>query len=182
MESNNPETAILKHQEIYDGKIVRLFVDTIQLESGAKAIREVVLHPGGVVAVPVLDDGRILLVRQFRYPLGKYILELPAGKLDSDQPPHETMARELTEEIGRHAESIEYQFSFYTTPGISNEIIHFFLARKLSPVTQQLQEGEHITIEAYQLSECLQKIESGEIADGKTVLGILWYLRKLGST
>src|SRR5512135_2989018 len=106
MNQENPETAILNHQEIYRGKIVALHVDTIRQASGRNTIREVVLHPGGVTAVPVLEDGRILLIRQFRYPIGKYILELPAGKLDSGQPPRETVAREIEEETGYCAGSI----------------------------------------------------------------------------
>jgi len=97
MESKNPEDEILEHREIYDGIIAKLHVDTIQLPSGRKAIREVMLHPGGVVAVPVLDDGRLLLIRQFRYPLRKFILELPAGKLDHGLPPLETVALEIEE-------------------------------------------------------------------------------------
>ena len=80
----NPETAVLSHLELYRGKIINLDVDTICLPSGAAAIREVVHHPGGVTVVPVLDDGRLLLIRQFRYPIQKYIYELPAGKLDSN--------------------------------------------------------------------------------------------------
>lgn len=178
MESKNPETVIRQHAEIYSGKIVKLHVDTIQLASGKETIREVILHPGGVVAVPILPDGRILLIRQFRYPLKKFILELPAGKLDSGQSPRDTIACELEEETGYCAGVIEYQFSFYTTPGISDEIIHFFFARDLSPVPQRLQEGEHITVEPHSPDECLRKIQTGEIADGKTILGILWYLKK----
>jgi ADP-ribose pyrophosphatase len=178
MEYENPETAIISHQEIYRGKIVTLHVDTIRQASGKATIREVVLHPGGVTAVPVLDDGRILLIRQFRYPIGKFILELPAGKLDSGQPPKETVARELEEEIGYTPGSLEYETTFYTTPGISNEAIHFFIARELTPCVQRLEEGEHITVEAYSVEECLQKIGTGEIGDGKTILGILWYVRK----
>jgi len=178
MEFENPETAVLNHQEIYSGKIVALHVDTIQQASGRTTIREVVLHPGGVTAVPVLDDGRILLIRQFRYPIGKFILELPAGKLDSGQPPRETVARELEEEIGYTTVTLDYQTTFYTTPGISNEAIHFFIARNLIPCKQRLEEGEHITVEAYSLEECLEKIRTGEISDGKTILGILWYARK----
>ncbi len=178
MDIQNPETVILQHQDIYSGKIVKLYVDTIQLASGRETIREVVLHPGGVVAVPILPDGRILLIRQFRYPLKNFILELPAGKLDTGQSPHDTIVCELEEETGYRAGIIEYQFSFYTTPGISNEIIHFFLARGLSPVPQRLQEGEHITVEPHSPEECLRKIQTGEIADGKTILGILWHLRK----
>jgi ADP-ribose pyrophosphatase len=179
MEPENPENVLLEHKEIYSGIIAKLQVDTIQLPSGRTAIREVVLHPGGVVALPVLDDGRLLLIRQFRYPLQKYILELPAGKLDHGLSPRDTVALEIEEECGYRAAVIDLQFSFYTSPGISNEIIHFFVARGLTPVKQSLQEGEHITVEAVSLEECLSRIESGEIADGKTILGILWYRQKL---
>jgi ADP-ribose pyrophosphatase len=175
MDYENPETVILSHQKIYRGKIVALHVDTIQQPSGRTTIREVVLHPGGVAAIPVLNDGRILLIRQFRYPIGKFILELPAGKLDSGQPPLETIAREIEEETGYRAGAITHECTFYTTPGISNESIHLFLAQDLAFEAQHLEEGEHITVEAYSLEDCLQKIQTGEINDGKTILGILWY-------
>lgn len=175
MSNANPETAVLSHQEIYRGKIVTLNVDTIQQASGKTTIREVVLHPGGVTAVPVLEDGRLLLIRQFRYAIGKYILELPAGKLDSGQSPLETMAREIEEETGYCAGSLTHECTFYTSPGFCNESIHLFLARDLTLKAQRLEEGEHITVEACSLEECLQKIQTGDIADGKTILGILWY-------
>ena len=180
MEIPNPETVILDHKELYRGKIINLHVDTVQLPAGTRAVREVVLHPGGVAVVPVLDDGRIVLIRQFRYPLQKYILELPAGKLDTGQSPLETIQREMEEEIGYRARALTHEFSFYTSPGISNEIIHFFVASGLSPVPQCLQEGEHITVEHYTPDQCLCKIATGEIADGKTILGILWYRQKFG--
>ncbi len=179
VELMNPENVVVDHKEIYSGIIVKLHVDTVRLPSGRTAVREVMVHPGGVVAIPVLDDGRLLLVRQFRYPLGKFILELPAGKLDQSLPPQETIAHEIEEECGYRAASLDYQCSFYTSPGISNEIIHFYLAHGLAPVQQSLQEGEHITVEALSLDDCLTKMEAGEIADAKTILGILWYQRKL---
>lgn len=178
MEMANPEKKVLKHEELYRGVIVHLHVDTVQLLSGRTAIREVVLHPGGVVAVPVLDDGRLLLIRQFRYPLGKYILEFPAGKLEPNRPPLETMSRELEEETGYRADILKHEFSLYTSPGIINEVVHLFTARSLSPVAQRPEEGEHITVEAYSLDECLRKIEAGEIMDGKTIIGLLWYRLK----
>jgi ADP-ribose pyrophosphatase len=181
MESENPETAVLEHQEVYRGKIVNLHVDVIKQASGRITIREVVLHPGGVTAVPVLEDGRLLLIRQFRYPIGKYILELPAGKLDTGQPPLETVARELEEEIGYSAGSLKHECTFYTTPGISNELIHLFVATNLIQCSQRLEEGEHITVEAYSVEECLKKIRTGEIADAKTILGILWYWMNIGN-
>ena len=175
MNQENPETAVLSHQEIYSGKIVKLHVDTIRQASGRTTIREVVLHPGGVAAIPVLKDGRLLLIRQFRYPIGKFILEIPAGKLDSGQSPLETIAREIEEETGYCAGVLTHECTFYTTPGISDESIHLFLARELTLKAQRLEEGEHITVEAYTLEECLEKIRAGEINDGKTILGILWY-------
>ena len=175
MESPNPETEILSHKELYRGIIVNLFVDSVRLHSGTTVIREVVEHPGGVVAVPVLGDGRILLIRQFRYPLGKYILELPAGKLDSNHSPVEKITQEIEEETGYSAAEITHQFSFYTTPGISNEVIHLYVARNLTRSSQNLEEGEHITVEPRTIQECIEGVRNGQIADGKTILGLLWY-------
>ena len=138
MEFKDPESAILSHKEVYSGKIVTLQVDTIQQPSGRTTVREVVLHPGGVTAIPVLYDNRLLLIRQFRYPIHKYILELPAGKLDSGQSPIDTITRELEEETGYHANAVTHECTFYTTPGISNELIHLFVARNLTRVAQRL--------------------------------------------
>jgi ADP-ribose pyrophosphatase len=180
LDLENPETAVVEHREVYHGKIVNLHVDTVRLASGRTVVREIVRHPGGVVAIPVLDDGRLLLVRQFRYPLQKFILEFPAGKLDSNQPPLDTIMRELEEESGYRAGSVEYQFSFYTTPGISDEVIHFYLATNLIPVSQRLEEGEHITVETFSPEQCLDMIRTGEIADGKTILALLWFRLKIG--
>jgi len=173
MNETNPETEILSHTEVYSGKIVKLHVDVIHQESGESTIREVVLHPGGVAAVPVLDDGRIVLIRQFRYPLRKYIWEIPAGKLDSGQTPHDTIARELEEEIGYTAGKLTEMCSFYTSPGFCDEVIHLFVARDLVPCAQRLEAGEHITPETRTFDECLKMIASGEIMDGKSILGIL---------
>lgn len=178
MESVNPETDILDHQEPYRGKIVTLHVDTIRQASGRETLREVVRHPGGVAAIPILDDSRLLLIRQFRYAIGKYIYEIPAGKMDTGQPPLETMARELEEETGYSAGVLSHECSFYPTPGISDELIHLFTARDLIPCSQKLEEGEHITLEAMSPQECLDRIRKGEICDGKTILGILWHLMK----
>jgi|SoiMethySBSTD1v2_1073268.scaffolds.fasta_scaffold684601_2 ADP-ribose pyrophosphatase len=175
MVDSNPEAEVVKREELYNGKIVRLHVDTIRQASGNTSIREVVSHPGGVLAVPVLNDGRLVLVRQFRYPLQKYILEFPAGKLDSHLSPQETIALELEEEVGYHARLLTHECSFYTSPGISNELLHLFLARDLQSVPQRLEEGEHISVECYSLDDCLAQALRGEITDGKTLLGLFWY-------
>jgi ADP-ribose pyrophosphatase len=176
--SQNPEANLVRRQQIYEGKVVDLEVDTIELPSGKNAIREVVKHPGGVVAIPILDDGKLILIRQFRYPLKKFILELPAGKLDSGLSPMDTICHEIEEETGFHAASVKEELSFYTSPGFCNEIIHFFVAKGLTPVAQRLEEGEHITVEFYTMEDCLRMIEEGAIADAKTILGILWYHHK----
>jgi ADP-ribose pyrophosphatase len=181
MNEKNPEAEILSHREVYSGKIVRLHVDVIRQESGESTIREVVLHPGGVAAVPVLDDGRIVLIRQFRYPLGKYIWEIPAGKLDGGQTPHDTIARELEEEIGYTVGTLMEMCSFYTSPGFCDEIIHLFIARGLVPCVRRLEAGEHITPEACTLDECLRMIACGEIMDGKSILGILWFQQSVAT-
>jgi len=173
MNEKNPETEIFSHNEIYSGKIIKLHVDNIRQESGESTIREVVRHPGGVAAIPVLDDGRIVLIRQFRYPLGKYIWEIPAGKLDSGQTPRDTIARELEEEIGYTAGTLTEECSFYTSPGFCDEIIHLFIARNLVPCTRRPEAGEHIIPAAHTPDECLQMINRGEIMDGKSIVGIL---------
>lgn len=178
MDPANPESIVVSHEEPYHGRIVDLHVDTILQPTGRTSIREVVLHPGGVVAVPVMEDGRLLMIRQFRYPLKRFILEFPAGKLDSQRTPRETIQNELEEEAGYRAGELTYECAFYTSPGISNEQLHLFIARNLSPVPQRLQEGEHISIHVHTVEECLRLMERGEIADGKTLLGLLWYLRK----
>lgn len=180
MNEKNPETEVLSHREVYNGKIVRLHVDAIRQKSGESTVREVVRHPGGVAAIPVLDDGRIVLIRQFRYPLGKYIWEIPAGKLDSGQTPRDTIARELEEEIGYTAKTLTEACSFYTSPGFCDEIIYLFIARGLVPCARRLEEGEHITPETRTLRECLEMIASGEIMDGKSILGLLWFQRASG--
>jgi len=173
MNEKNPETEILNRREVYNGKIVSLYVDTIRREPGESAIREVVRHPGGVAAIPVLDDDRIVLIRQFRYPTGKYIWEIPAGKLDDGLTPRDTIARELEEEIGYAAETLTEMCSFYSSPGFCDEVIHLFIARGLVPCARRPEPGEYITPEARSLDECLRMIASGEIMDGKSILGIL---------
>jgi len=181
MNEKNPETEILSRREVYSGKIVELHVDAIRQESGESAVREVVLHPGGVAAVPVLDDGRIVLIRQFRYPLGKYIWEIPAGKLDSGQTPRDTIARELEEEIGYTAGTLTEMCAFYSSPGFCNEIIHLFVASELVSCARRPETGEHITPVTLSLDECLKMVASGEIMDGKSIIGILrfaWAVRR----
>src|SRR6266705_1552470 len=107
----------VSRQVLYSGRVFDLIVDQVEYPSGNKGVREIAHHPGGAVTVPILDDGRVLLVNQLRYPFGEHIYELPAGKLDPGEDPHIAAARELEEETGYIAGSLEYLASIYTSPG-----------------------------------------------------------------
>lgn len=167
---------ILKSEQRYTGKVFNLVVDEVEYPSGNKGIREVAQHPGGAVTIPLLEDGTIMLVRQFRYPLKQYLYELPAGKLNIGEDPKLCAARELEEETGYSAGSLRKLTSIYTTPGFCNEQLHIFLATKLrqSSRGQRLEEGElDLTIEKIPFPQAIAMIERGEIVDSKTICGIL---------
>jgi ADP-ribose pyrophosphatase len=166
----------LKSEKRYTGKIFNLIVDEVEYTSGNRGVREIAEHPGGAVVVPLLNDGTVLLVHQFRYPLKKELLELPAGKLDLGEDPRLCAARELEEETGYRAGSIRKLTAIYTTPGFCNEQLHIYLATDLSksPRGQQLEEGEaDLTVKQFSLDEVVRMIDRGEIVDGKTICGIM---------
>lgn len=170
------ELTRLRRDVLYHGKVFDLIVDQVQYPSGNTSIREIAHHPGGAVVVPVLDDGRVLLIRQLRYPLGIHILEFPAGKLESGEDPREAASRELTEETGYVAGHLEKLTSIYTTPGFCDEELHIYLATQLeqSPGGHQREEGEFtMTLHPTRFSDALMMVERGEIKDGKTVVGLL---------
>jgi ADP-ribose pyrophosphatase len=186
--ANQPHFRVLASERKHDGKVFNLIVDEIEYESGNRAIREVADHPGGAVAVPLLDDGSLLLVRQYRYPLKKLLLELPAGKLSPGEDPMACAARELEEETGHSATKFTKLTAIYTTPGFCNELLHIYLADGIqrSPKGQQLEEGElSLTVERIPLQRVIAMIENGEIVDSKTICGILLadrYLKKQQNT
>ena len=162
----------LKHQEeIYDGKIIQLTVDQIKTSSGLEVVREVVHHPGGVGILPLLPNEQVLLVKQFRYPIQKSLLEIPAGKIDPGESPEFSAARELQEEVGFRAGSLEKLTEFYTTPGFCNERLHLYLAKDLDQCQAgSLDEEEEITICHYSFDEVFAFIRSGKIIDAKTLI------------
>lgn len=164
---------------IYDGKIIRTERDIAILPDGSEAVREVVRHPGGVGVVAVDDDGFVCLVRQFRYPFSKTTLEIPAGKLDRGEEPEVAAARELMEETGLVAESMEKLGSFYASPGFCDEEIHVYLAKPLSQGAACPDEDEFVECERFSLSELISMVEQGKIKDGKTVIGILMAYNRL---
>lgn len=166
-----------KSNVLYKGKVFDLKVDEIEYESGNKGIREIAVHPGGAVVVPVTDEGKIILVTQFRYPFQKELMEFPAGKLDAGEDPMKCAERELEEETGFKAGKIKKLGEIYTAPGYCTEILHLYLARELKPGNHNREEGElGMRIYEFTVKEVEDKIAKGEIVDGKTICGI-YYLK-----
>ena len=164
---------LVKSDFLFRGKVFDVKVDEIEYDSGNKGIREIAVHPGGAVVVAVKDDGKIIMVNQFRYPLQKKIFELPAGKLDYNEDPYKCAVRELEEETGYKAKKVEKLGQIYTTPGFCTEILHIYLAKELIQGDHNREEGEQ-GMEIFELSkqEIEEKIIKGEITDSKTICGI----------
>lgn len=168
-------------QEIYDGVIVHLYKDTVQLPNGNPATREVIRHIGAVAVVPVTDDGNVIVERQFRYPLHEVITEIPAGKLDSAAEDRLSAAqRELREETGYTADNWQELGDFHPTPAYCDENITLYLATGLHLGQRELDEDEFLNVVAVPLEELVADIMAGRITDGKTQTAILkaYYLLK----
>ena len=163
---------ILMSKTIFRGRIFDVALDTVR-EDDLQYVREVVQHPGGAAAVALFDDGTVALVRQYRHPTGRYVLELPAGRLNPDEPPEVCAARELTEEIGVRAGRIEKLAEFFTTPGFCGEKLWVYLATELTTVGQNLEDDELITVLRLPLSEALEMCRDGRIEDAKTIIGLM---------
>ncbi len=168
---------LLKSEIRYKGKVFDHQVDEIEYESGNKGIREIAIHPGGAVVVPVKDDGKIILVKQFRYPLQKTLIELPAGKLDKGEDPLVCATRELEEETGYKAKQINKLGEIYTAPGYCTEVLHIYSAFGLVPGNHNREEGEQeMEILEFTIEEVEKMILDGAITDAKTIIGI-YYLK-----
>ena len=160
---------------IYSGKILKLSVDSVELPNGKTATREYIHHSGGA-AVLYVENNKVLLVRQFRYPYGKEIYEIPAGKLEKGEDPKNTAKRELEEEAGYIAKDLKELFKLYPTPGYTDEIIYIYLAENCQKSRINPDEDEFITCEFVELEKVCKMIEQGEICDAKTVASIYKYL------
>ena len=167
----------IKNSEIkFQGKVFDLKVDDIVYDSGNEGIREVAVHPGGAVVVPVKDNNKIIMVKQFRYALQKVLIELPAGKLETNEDPMKCAIRELEEETGYSSRKIEKLGSIYTTPGFCTEELHIYLAKDLKSGNHNREEGEFgMQIFEFTLDEIEGKIKTDEIKDSKTICGIYMY-------
>ena len=163
----------LSSRLLHEGKNFDFLVDEVELPNGHVTQRDIVRHPGAVAIVPLLGDGRVALIRQYRYAAGKNLLEIPAGTLEQGEPPLECAARELREETGYKAQELEPLLSCFMAPGYSDEVIHFFVARGLSVVGDDPEDDEEITLEFYSLEEVRRMIVDNVIEDSKTIVGIL---------
>lgn len=170
----------MKSDKVFDGKIISLRVDTVELPDKKYSKREIVEHDPSVAVVAVDEDNNILLVKQYRKPVEKILYEIPAGSLEISENPREGAIRELKEETGYIAKNIEYVQEFYSTPGFCTEKMYIFFASDMEEDEQDPDEDEFIEVEKVTLEKALKMIDLGEIMDAKSIVGILMYQRLKG--
>ena len=172
---------ILNSQTVFDGRVFKVTVDTIN-EGELTYQREVVHHPGSAVIIPVHDDGTVSLVRQYRHPAVRYLLEVPAGTLADGERPDAGAARELEEELGLIAERLEKLSEFFVSPGFLEEKMWIYLATGLSQGKPQPDEDEVLDVVRLPIGDALEMITSGEIQDAKTIIGLILAAPRVGSS
>ena len=168
----NTETR-LSTETVFEGKIVTVRVDDVSLPNGVKAVREVVEHRPAVAIIPFDDNREVILVSQFRYPVGEQLLEVPAGIIEVSETPEQCADRELQEEIGYRAREMRSLGSFWTAPGFSDELMYAFVATGLEPSRLESDKDEDITVVRVPVSRIREMIEAGEIRDSKTIAALL---------
>jgi ADP-ribose pyrophosphatase len=161
----------LSSEEIYKGKVFDIRVDEIR-EGDVEYKREIVVHKGSAVVIPVFDDGTAALVRQYRHAAGKHLLEICAGTLNAGEDPEIGARRELEEEIGVTAGKIEKLCEFYVSPGFLTEKMHLYLTTELTETQQDLEDDEILTVERHPIRDLVKMVEAGEIEDAKTIIAI----------
>ncbi|MBN1620990.1 MAG: NUDIX hydrolase [Endomicrobiales bacterium] len=173
----NLKEKLFKRRRIYNGKVINFSADMVLLPNGKKGFREYTEHPGAVAVLPFVDKKHIILVQQYRYPVGKITYELPAGKLDKKESPAACVRRELAEETGYYAKTVKRLFSFWPTPAFSDEVIHIYSAKNLVETKHSPDEDEFIKSEVIPLTSVKKFIEKGRIRDAKTVIAVLFWLK-----
>ena len=163
----------LNVRTVFEGRIIIVNVETVRLPNGHVAELEIIRHPGGAAIVAIDSSGRVCLLRQFRHAAGGWIWELPAGKLEPAEPPLVTARRELIEEAGASAQSWHDLGSYVSSPGVFTEIVHLYLALGLDSVKMSHEPSELIEVHWIDLNEACNRAESGDVNDGKTVVGLL---------
>ena len=167
---------------VFDGVLLHFFKDEVELPNGPKAIREWIKHPGASSVIPILPDGQIILVKQYRYPVAQVTLEVPAGKLDKpDEDPLECAKRELSEETGYTAKKFWKLTTIATTVGFSNELIHLYAAQDLISGKQHPDDDEFINCVKIPLADAVKLVEDGTIIDCKSIISILMLAKQIGA-
>ena len=164
----------LLSQQVYRGAFFDVRRDQVRLPDGSSAQREYIVHPGAVMIVPMLDDGRLVVERQWRHPLARVMLEFPAGKRDGGEPPLQCAIRELAEETGYRAAEWARAGILHNAIAYSNEGIEVWFARRLTPGERRLDAGEFLDVTSASLDELLESARCGELTDAKTLIGLLW--------
>lgn len=159
---------------VYEGHFLKVQRDTIELPDGKRTAREYILHPGAVVILPLLDDGKVLLERQFRYPLHDVFIEFPAGKIDPGEDPLDCAKRELMEETGYTATDWQFVSTIHNAIAYSDEHLDLYLARGLTQGEQKLDDGEFLELFTATIDELLQWVREGKVTDVKTIIGAFW--------
>jgi ADP-ribose pyrophosphatase len=167
-----PVPQILESTEIFQGRIFDVTVDTVR-EGDTTYTREVVHHPGSAVIIPIFEDGTVALVRQYRHPAVRYLLEAPAGTLNRGERPEEGAARELEEELGLVAGKLIKLSEFFVSPGFCEEKMWVYLATEMTATKQQLEDDEILDVVRLPLVQALEMITDGEIEDAKTIIGLM---------
>jgi ADP-ribose pyrophosphatase len=164
----------LSTEQVFDGALLKVHRDRVRLPDGSTGGREYIRHPGAVAVVPLFDDGRVLLERQFRYPHGREFIEIPAGKLEPGEPHLDTAKRELLEETGYVAAEWTRLGVIHTAIAYTDEAIELFVARKLSKGERKLDQGEFLEIFTVPFDETVAMVRDGRITDAKSVAALLW--------
>ena len=164
----------LETEQVFEGNLLHVFKDTVLLPGGRMSSREYIKHPGAAVIIPVLGKSEIIMVHQYRYPVGKVMLELPAGKIDPGEKPNRTIKRELEEETGYKASKVVKLGTIHPCVGYSSEILYLFWANQLSETTKQPDIDEKIEVFPIDISYAISLIFKGEITDGKSIVGLFW--------
>ncbi len=166
------EEKLLSTNRVHSGKVLKLDLDTVALPNGRTIELEILRHPGASAVVPLKEDGKVILIRQLRHAANGFIYEIPAGKLDPHEDPKDCAARELEEEVGYRAGSLELLTSIWTAPGFTDEVIHIYQGTKLEAGKQELDQDEILEIVEWPLEEAIAKIHDGTIRDAKTIIGL----------
>lgn len=174
------EEKTVESKRIYEGKIINIRVDTVELPYKRYSKREIVEHPGAAGIISITPDKDIILVKQFRKPIEEILLEIPAGLIEYGEEPEQCAIRELKEETGYTAGKFKKLFEYYSTPGFSDEKIHIYLAEDIVEGVARPDENEYIEIVKMPVNEALEKVKTGEIRDAKTVVAILAYFNFCG--